>query len=92
VAAPCGVQEGTVAVSKKRKTETYKVPRNITKPKTDNPKWLVPVMSTFLVLGPLWIVVYYVSGQQYPLNIGYWNIVIGFSALLIAMGLSTRWK
>jgi len=86
------VQEGTVAVSKKRKVEAYKVPRSISKPKSDNPKWLVPTMSTFLVLGPLWIVVYYVSRSQYPLDIGHWNIGVGFTMLLVAMGLATRWK
>jgi hypothetical protein len=92
VAVACRVQEGTVAVSKKRKIETYKVPRSATKPQGNNPKWLVPVMSTFLVVGPLWIVVYYITGQRYPLDIGHWNIGIGFTFLLIAMGLATRWK
>lgn len=81
-----------MAVSKKRKTDNYKVPRSVTKPKTDNPKWLVPVMVTFLVIGPLWIVIYYVGGQRYPLDIGHWNIGIGFTMLLFAMGLATRWK
>jgi len=81
-----------VAVSKKRKVETYKVPRSVSKPKSDNPSWLVPVMSTFLVLGPLWIVVYYVSRSTYPLPIGQWNIGVGFTMLLVAMGLATRWK
>jgi hypothetical protein len=81
-----------VAVSKKRKVETYKVPRNIAKPKSDNPRWLVPAMSTLLVLGPLWIVVYYVSAQRYPLDIGHWNIGVGFTMLMAAMGLATRWK
>lgn len=81
-----------MAVSKKRKTDPYKVSRSVTKSKTDNPKWLVPVMVTFLVVGPLWIVVYYVTGQQYPLDIGHWNIGIGFTMLLLAMGLATRWK
>ena len=81
-----------MAVSKKRKLETYKVPRKLAKPPSDNPKWLVPTMSTFLVLGPLWIVVYYVSKAQYPLEIGHWNIGVGFVMLLVAMGLATRWK
>lgn len=81
-----------MAVSKKRKVETYKVPRSIAKPKSDNPRWLVPTMSTLLVLGPLWIVVYYVSAQRYPLDIGHWNIGVGFAFLMAAMGLATRWK
>lgn len=82
-----------MAVSKKRNnSNAYKVPRSATKPKSDNPKWLVPTFSTLLVLGLLWILVYYISRGQYPLDIGNINIFIGFAMLLAAMGLLTRWK
>ena len=81
-----------MAVSKKRKTEVYKVPRKLAKPKSDNPRWLVPTMTTLLIIGPLWIVVYYTSSMKYPLPIQHWNIGVGFLFLLAAMGLATRWK
>ena len=81
-----------MAVSKKRNTEVYKVPRSATKPKSENPRWLVPTFSTLLVVGVAWILVYYISRAQFPLDIGQWNIVIGFSMLMVAMGLLTRWK
>lgn len=82
-----------MAVSKKRnKSNVYKVPRSATKAPSENPKWLVPAFSTLLLVGLSWILVYYISRGQYPLEIGNINIFIGFAILLAAMGLLTRWK
>ena len=80
-------------VSKKRdKKATYKVPRNVGKVSTENPRWLIPTAVTLLVLGPAWIIVYYISGGQYPLPIGHLNVGIGFVFLMSSMLLFTRWK
>lgn len=80
-------------VSKKReKKQSYKVPRNVGKVETVNPKWLLPTALTLLVLGPAWIIVYYISSGQYPLPIGHWNIGVGFTFLMTSMILFTRWK
>jgi hypothetical protein len=82
-----------VPVSKKReKKQTYKVPRNVGKVSTENPKWLLPTAVTLLVLGPTWIIVYYITQGNYPLPIDYWNIGIGFAFLMTSMILFTRWK
>ncbi len=82
-----------MAVSKKReKSDAYKVPRRATKPPSENPKWLVPTFSALLVVGVLWILVYYISRGQYPFDIGNINMFIGFGFLLVAMGLLTRWR
>lgn len=82
-----------MAVSKKRnKSNAVKVPRSATRPQSENPKWLVPTFSTLLLLGLSWILVYYISRGQYPVEIGNFNIFIGFAMLLAAMGLLTRWK
>ena len=80
-------------VSKKReKKQVYKVPRNAGKVSTENPKWLLPTAVTLLVLGPAWILVYYISKGNYPLPIGHLNIGIGFVFLMASMILFTRWK
>lgn len=82
-------------VSKKRaqnKPQAYKVPRNLAKPKSDNPKWLVPTFTSLMVLGVIWIVVYYVSRAEYPLDIGNWNMVIGFGSIMAGMLLLSRWR
>lgn len=55
---------------------------------------LLPVSAvTLIVLGITWLVVFYLSQGQYPvLSWGYWNIAIGFGAMIAALGLLTRWR
>lgn len=83
-----------MAVSKKRDTkQAYKVPRNFGKPESKNPKWLLPTALTLLILGPLWIVVYYVTKAGYPIpEIRDWNLMFGFVFMAAGMVLLTRWK
>lgn len=81
-----------MAASKKRETQAYKVPRNLGKEKSENPKWLIPTIVTLLVIGPAWIITYYVTSAEYPLPIGNMNLLAGFAFLITAMGLLTRWK
>lgn len=81
-----------MAVSKKRDKDVYKAPRNLGKPKDQNPKWLVPTATGLLVLGLLWIVVYYVSAAKWPAPIGDWNLAVGFAFMTGSMILFTRWK
>ncbi|WP_062381082.1 cell division protein CrgA [Demequina pelophila] len=80
--------------SKKRDdVETFKAPKNFGKPKSDNPKWLLPTALTLLVLGPVWIVIYYVSKAQFPIpEIRDWNLAFGFVFMAAGMVLLTRWK
>ncbi|GMA35706.1 cell division protein CrgA [Demequina litorisediminis] len=81
-----------MAVSKKRDKNVYKAPKNLGKTESGNPKWLVPTAVTLLVLGPAWIVVYYITRANYPLPIGDWNLVVGFAFMAASMALFTRWK
>lgn len=81
-----------MAVSKKRQKKTDKAPRDVAKPASENPRWLVPTAVTLLVLGPAWIVTYYIARGNYPLPIGNWNLVVGFVFLTGSMLLFTRWK
>jgi hypothetical protein len=68
-----------------------------------NPAWFAPVMLGFMVLGLVWIITFYVTGAQYPLgsglatingalNLGNWNILIGFGLMMVGFVMSTRWK
>lgn len=88
--------EHHVALRKKRDddTQVYKAPRNLGKASSDteNPKWLLPTAITLLIIGPAWIVVYYISKAQLPLPIGDWNLIVGFAFMAASMGLLTRWK
>jgi hypothetical protein len=58
-----------------------------------NGRWFVPVMVSLLIIGLLWIVVYYLSEQAYPVpGIQVGNLVIGFGIMLVGFGMTTRWR
>jgi hypothetical protein len=60
---------------------------------TPNPVWFLPVMLGFMIIGLLWIVVFYVSGSQYPIpGLGAWNILIGFAIAFVGFLMTTRWR
>jgi len=61
--------------------------------KLGSPRWLAPLMVTMMVLGLLWVVVYYVTQTEYPIeSIGNWNMAVGFGLIAIGFALATRWK
>ena len=61
--------------------------------KLGSPPWLAPLMVAFMVVGLMWVVVYYVTQTDYPIgSIGNWNMAVGFALISIGFGLSTKWK
>ncbi len=58
-----------------------------------SPPWLAPVMIAFFVIGLLWVVTFYVTQREYPIeSLGNWNMGIGFGFIAVGFVLSTRWK
>ncbi len=58
-----------------------------------NPVWFLPVMLGFMIVGLLWIVVFYVSQSQFPIpQLGAWNILIGFGIAFVGFLMTTRWR
>jgi len=58
-----------------------------------NPIWFKPVMFGFMLVGLLWIIVYYVSQTSWPIpQLGPWNILIGFGIMFIGFLMTTRWR
>jgi len=63
-----------------------------------NPAWFLPVTLTLMIVGLIWIMVYYISQTLYPLgagtpvNIGAGNIMVGFGLMFVGFGFLTRWK
>lgn len=58
-----------------------------------NAVWFKPVMFGFMLVGLLWVIVYYVSGTQLPVPaLGAWNIVVGFGIMFVGFIMTTRWK
>ncbi|MEV6727414.1 MULTISPECIES: cell division protein CrgA [unclassified Streptomyces] len=58
-----------------------------------NRSWVAPVMLAFFLIGLAWIVVFYVTETQLPIEaLGNWNIVVGFGFIAAGFGVSTQWK
>ena len=58
-----------------------------------NPSWFVPLMLTLMLIGLVWIVVFYITQEQYPVeSLGRWNLGIGFGFILAGFAMTTRWK
>lgn len=60
-----------------------------------NPVWFKPVMFGFMLLGLVWIVVYYVTASTLALPIpqlGQNNIFVGFGLILVGFLMTTRWR
>jgi hypothetical protein len=57
-------------------------------------RWVAPVMIALLIVGLLWIVVWYVAGTTLPVmsTLGVWNLVIGFGLVLSGLLVATRWR
>lgn len=78
--------------SSSRKKPAYVPPPAKATPQT-NPRWLVPVMLTLMILGLVWIVVTYITQSQWPIpSIGQWNLAVGFVLIIAGFGLTTRWR
>lgn len=50
-------------------------------------------MFSFMLIGLVWIIVFYVSGSAAPIAaIGPWNIAVGFGIMFIGFLMTTRWR
>lgn len=78
--------------SKSRKKQVESRTRATAEPKP-NPVWYKPVMFGLMVLGLLWILVYYISEARFPIpEISSWNILIGFGIAIAGFLMTTRWR
>jgi hypothetical protein len=58
-----------------------------------NPVWFKPVMVGLMVIGLIWVIVFYLSGMLFPIpGIGAWNLVIGFGIAFVGFLMTTRWR
>ena len=64
-----------------------------TSDKRPSPLWLPVTAVSLIVAGIGWLVVYYLSETAYPVQAwGYWNLAIGFGAMVAALGLLSKWR
>ncbi|MHA7275833.1 cell division protein CrgA [Arthrobacter sp. HLT1-21] len=78
--------------SKSRKKPTQSNTAAASAERKPNPVWYKPVMFGLMILGLLWIIVYYVSEARFPIpSIDSWNILVGFGLAIIGFLMTTRW-
>lgn len=58
------------------------------------PTWYKAVMFGLLIVGLVWIMVFYLApGGQWPIpGIGGWNIIAGFGLAMVGFIMMTRWR
>ncbi|MCU1613552.1 MAG: uncharacterized protein JWO98_1092 [Frankiales bacterium] len=87
--------------SKVRKKSVYTPPEGVLQNRTSaaraarpSPRWYAPLMVALLILGLVWIVVYYVAGDKIPfmVTLSAWNFAIGFGAMVVGLVMSMRWR
>jgi hypothetical protein len=90
-----------VPKSKVRKKSVYTPPEGVLQSRTaqaraaqPSPRWYAPLMVTLMVLGLLWIVVFYVANDKIPFmqTLNGWNFAIGFGAMVAGLVMSMRWR
>lgn len=55
--------------------------------------WLPITAVTMIALGIGWLTVFYLSQGLYPvLSWRYWNLAVGFGAMVSALALLARWR
>ncbi|WP_406073941.1 cell division protein CrgA [Micromonospora sp. NBC_01638] len=84
--------------SQVRKKKVYTPPTDV-RPTTasssskPSPVWLPITAVALIVAGIGWLVLYYLSEQQYPVTAwGYWNLAVGFGAMVASLALLSRWR
>jgi Cell division protein CrgA len=82
-----------VPKSRVRSKAVYTPPPRSSKSKV-SPRWLVPAMLACLLIGLVWIALFYVTGGSTPVQsaLGAWNVVVGFGFIISGVVLSTKWR
>lgn len=58
-----------------------------------SPAWVPALAVALIVAGIAWLVVFYLSQGLYPVfSWRYWNLGIGFGAMVIALGILAKWR
>lgn len=84
--------------SRTRKKSAYTAPTGKKAAAKPNPRWFLPVALGLMIVGLIWIVVYYLTQGLYPVPrigewvVGAWNLVMGFGLIMIGFGMLTRWR
>ena len=80
--------------SRKRRKSVYTSPTASGPVKRGpSPVWLAPLMLTLWAVGVLWLVVFYISSAELPVeSLGNGNLLVGFGFIVLGFGLATQWR
>jgi hypothetical protein len=90
-----------VPKSKVRKKSVYTPPEGVLPSRAararaaePSPRWYAVLMVSLMLIGLLWIVVFYVAGDRigFMESLGSWNFAIGFGAMVAGLVMSMRWR
>jgi hypothetical protein len=93
-----------VPKSRVRKKKVYTAPAELRPQQTaaasrPSGSWLPILAVTLIVVGIGWLVAFYltqgffdVSALKFLFKIGYWNLAIGFGAMVAALMLLSKWR
>ena len=80
--------------SRNKKKSTEKKPQKTPKkPRTTSRVWVAPLMLGCWLLGLIWLVVFYVAGEDIPVmrDLNNWNLLIGMGLIAVGFVVSTQW-
>ena len=76
---------------KRQQENTKRVEESIKGTKA-NPSWFVPLFCAFMIVGLIWVVVFYMTAK-YPIpGIGNWNLAVGFALIMIGFLMTVAWR
>jgi hypothetical protein len=76
-----------------RAKAAYTPPPTRSAKKRVSPPWVAPLMLGCFLVGIIWLVLFYVTGGNLPIeSITSWNLLIGFGFIIAGFGISTQWR
>lgn len=80
--------------SRSAATSTGSAPASRVKVAGPSSPLYIGVMLGLMILGLLWIVVYYLWGQDIPVmsSLQGWNFLVGFGLMVIGLLMTMRWR
>ncbi|GMA41687.1 cell division protein CrgA [Mobilicoccus caccae] len=58
-----------------------------------NPPWYVPLMLGLMIVGLIWIVTFYLTRGEFPVQPwGNWNLAAGFGLIIAGFLMTTNWR
>jgi hypothetical protein len=82
-----------VPKSRVRQKAVYTPPPTRSAKKRVSPRWVAPLMVGLFLVGIVWLILFYVSNNQIPVQaLGNWNLLVGFGFIVAGFGVSTQWR